>query len=322
MQQNDYNKLIEDVEYEIFTGSRSISILGLTKVTLQILSSLTSVGLVNIVEAIYTDDKAGIVLQNFPIPVRSFEELANVQTDVLVVAADNEKELLIRNALPFIQGVPKIIIAGYGHFAFNDPLFQEETRQLFVPSFANGYPHTLTHIYQCLKNAARLELQGVVAEFGMFKGGTTMFMSRVIERLGMDWTVIGFDTFNGFPPRRSPLDMYDHPDCFFSDLPAVRRYLDGRNVEIVPGDIVDTCHRIADQHLVLTFIDTDNYTPAKAAIDIVRERTLVGGAIVFDHFTGTNRFRYTLGERIAGTVLLEDSRYFHLHGTGVFYRQR
>ncbi len=43
---------------------------------------------------------------------------------------------------------------------------------------------------------------------------------------------------------------------------------------------------------------------------------------MFDHYTGAGHFRYTLGERIAGSVLLEDSRYFHLHDTGVFYRQR
>lgn len=72
---------------------------------------------------------------------------------------------------------------------------------------------------------------------------------------------------------------------------------------------------------MLTFIDTDNYTPARAAIEVARERTVPGGAIVFDHFTGTSRFRYTLGERIAGRVLLDDPRWFHLHGTGVFYRQ-
>jgi hypothetical protein len=42
-------------------------------------------------------------------------------------------------------------------------------------------------------NAARLGLRGAVAEFGVFKGGTTMFLSRVIERLGADWPVIGFD---------------------------------------------------------------------------------------------------------------------------------
>lgn len=322
MQQNDYAKLMEDVEHELLMGSRSLGILGLTTVTLQILNSLAPVGLISMVEAIYVSNSTNMTQVSLPVPVRLFEELANVQLDTLVVAADAEKELLIREALPFTQGTPKVIVAGYGHLTFSDPIFREELGQLLVPSFANGYPHTLVHIYQCLKNAARLELQGVVAEFGMFKGGTTMFLSRVIERLGMHWPVIGFDTFNGFPPRRSPLDMYDHPGCFFSDLPAVRRYLDGRNVEIVVGDIVDTCHRLADQQLVLTFIDTDNYTPAKAAITIVQEQTLIGGAIVFDHFTGVDRFRYTLGERMAGAVLLDDSRYFHLHSTGVFYRQR
>jgi O-methyltransferase len=60
-----------------------------------------------------------------------------------------------------------------------------------------------------------------------------MFLSRVIERLGASWPVIGFDTLGGFPPHRSLLDMYDHPDWVFTDDAAVRRYLDGRDIEIV-----------------------------------------------------------------------------------------
>lgn len=322
MHPNDYAKLIEDVEHELLMGKQSIGILGLTKITFQIINRLSSICLLDTVKAIYVPNKVNTIHPNFQVPLHLFKELANVQLDVLIVAEDVEKELLIYDALPFIQGTPKIIVAGYGHFEFNDPIFREELSQLLVPSLATGYPYTLIHIYQCLKNAARLGLNGVVTEFGMFKGGTTMFMSRIIERLGRDWPVIGFDTFNGFPPRRSPLDMYDHPGCFFSDLPAIRRYLEGHNIEIVCGDIVDTCYRIAEQHLVLTFIDTDNYTPARAVIDIARERTLIGGAIIFDHFTGVDRFRYTLGERIAGKVLLDDDRYFHLHSTGVFYRQK
>jgi O-methyltransferase len=214
-----------------------------------------------------------------------------------------------------------VIVAGYGHLGFRDRVFEEERAQLLVPSLANGYPSSLVHLYQCLANAARLGLSGAVAEFGMFKGGTTMFLSRIIERLGAGWPVIGFDTFGGFPPRRSPLDMYDHPDCVFTDLAAVRRYLDGRDIEIIAGDIARTCRRLEGEDLVLTFIDTDNYTPAAAALEVVRERTVPGGAIVFDHFTGTDRFRYTLGERIAGRALLDDPRYFNLHGTGVFSRQ-
>lgn len=79
--------------------------------------------------------------------------------------------------------------------------------------------------------------------------------------------------------------------------------------------------RLEGESLVLTFIDTDNYAPAAAALEVVRKRTVPGGAIGFDHFTGTDRFRYTLAERIAGRAMLDDPRWFHLHGTGVFYRQ-
>ena len=322
MNRDDYSRLLEDLEHELLNGVRPVGILGLTHVTLQLLSSLAPSGLISAVEAIYSPEDRANEIPTFVVPVRTLQELANVHLKVLVVAADAQKEDFLRAALPYIQGTPKVIVSGYSHLQFRDPIFQEILSQLLVPSFANGYPHSLTHIYQCLKNAARLGLQGVVVEFGMFKGGTTMFMSKTIERLGMEWPVIGFDTFRGFPPRRSPLDMYDHPGCFFYDLPAVQRYFQGRNVEIIPGDIVETRQRIASEDLVLTFVDTDNYTPASAVLEIVKERTVMGGAIVFDHFTGTDRFRYTLGERMAGMVLIDDTRYFHLHGTGVFYRQR
>lgn len=319
MRAEDYTKLLEDLEGELLFGSCSAAIIGLTSTALRLLASLAPSGLVASIEAIYSPKTASVSLS---VPVRPLEALGESRYDVLAVADDEAKEDLLRAALPHIQGTPKIIIAGYGHLAFRDPNFRAEFAQLLVPSLANGYPNTLTHLYQCLTNAARLGLHGVLAEFGMFKGGTTMFLSRIVERLGKDWLVLGFDTFDGFPPRRSPLDMYDHSDCVFTDLLAVRRYLEGRNVEIVPGDIVETCHRLDDEDVILSFIDTDNYSSAKAALEIVQERTIVGGAILFDHFTGVDRFRYTLGERMAACILLDDSRYFHLHDTGVFYRQR
>jgi hypothetical protein len=322
MYAEDYAKLLEDLEQELTAGTCSAGILGLTSVTLRLLARLAPTGLLADLTVYAPETPVGQANPSLCVPLMPLKALAQVDHDVLVVAADDDKEDLLLEALPFIQGTPKIIVAGYGHLAFRDPVFHEELTQLLVPSLANGYPNSLVHLYQCLMNAARLRLPGVVAELGMFKGGTTMFLSRVIERLGTDWRVIGFDTFEGFPPRRSPLDMYDHPKCVFTDLPAVRRYLQDRNVEIVAGDIIETCSRLGDEDLVLTFIDTDNYSPAEAALAVVRERTLVGGAIVFDHFTGVDRFRYTLGERLAARVLLDDPRYFHLHGTGVFYRQR
>ena len=321
MRDEDYAKLLDDTQRELLAGAGPAGVLGLTTVTLRLLASLAPSGLGRAVKAIYIPAVPADPRPPLTVPVRPLAALRDAQCGVLVVAADEEKEDLLCAALPFISGTPKVIVAGYGHLGFRDTFFEEEQAQLLVPSLANGYPNSLVHLYQCLVNAARLRLSGVVAEFGMFKGGTTMFLSRVIERLGVNWPVIGFDTFGGYPPRRSPLDMYDHPGCVFTDLAAVRRYLDARDIEIVPGDIAATCRRLEREDLVLTFIDTDNYTPAKAAIDVVRERTVPGGAIVFDHFAGSDRFRYTLGERIAGRVLRDDPRWFHLHGTGVFYHQ-
>jgi O-methyltransferase len=321
MREEDYRKLFQDLEEEILKGAKSVGVLGLTGVTLQLIESLATAGLLSVIEAVYTFPSNSDVTR-LTVPVRPFEALAQSRHDLLVVASDEQKERFLTAALPFVKDAPKVIVSGYKHLTFRDRDFVDASSQLLVPSLANGYPNTLVHLYQCLVNAARLGLHGVVAEFGMFKGGTTMFLSRVVERLRMDWPVIGFDTFAGFPPRRSLLDMYSHEECVFTDLPAVRRYLEGRNIEIIPGDIIETCHRLDHEDIVLSFIDTDNYTPAKAAIDVVKDRTVVGGAIVFDHFTGVDRFRYTLGERMAGASLVSDSRYFHLHGTGVFYRQR
>lgn len=321
MRAGDFAKLREDLEHELFNGACRVGILGLTDVALRLLDGLAISGLIEAVAGIFTATAKELPTA-LRVLVAPMEHLRDASPDVLVVASDEDKQDLLLAALPFIQGTPKVIVAGYGHLNFRDRVYDEERAQLLVPSLANGYPLSLPHLYQCLVNAARLGLRGVVAEFGIFKGGTTMFLARVIERLGVDWPVIGFDSFTGFPPRRSPLDMYDHPDCVFTDLEAVRSYLDGHNVEVVAGDIVETAARLAREDLVLSFVDTDNYSAARAALAVVKERTVVSGAIVFDHFTGVDRFRYTIGERIAGLPLLDDARYFHLHGTGVFYRQR
>lgn len=320
MQQADYAKLLEDLEHQLTTGARSVGILGLTSVTLRLLGALAPSGLLEVVRGVFVGSSEPDA-PPLSVPIKPLHVLEAEELDVLVVASDAEKEDMLRAAEPFIQGAPKVLVAGYGHHAFRDPVFHEELARLLVPSLANGYPNSLPHLYQCLENAARLKLRGVVAEFGTYKGGTTMFLSRVAERLGVDWRIITFDTFEGFPPRRSPFDMYDHPDCEFDDLASVKGYLGGRNIEIVPGDIVDTCRRLQGEDVVLTFVDTDNFSPATAVVDVVRERTVVGGAIVFDHYTGVDRFRYTLGERLAARALVDDPRFFHLHGTGVFYRQ-
>lgn len=252
---------------------------------------------------------------------RPLDELAGCCPDIVAIAEDAGKEALLEAVAARVPASTRLLIGGYAHYDFRDEIFDRVCRDRFIPSLANGYPNCLVHIFQCLRNAHRRGLSGVVAEFGMFKGGTTMLMSRFIEELGASWKVYGFDTFDGFPPRRSPLDMYNHPDCVFLDVDLVRAVFSGRNVEIVEGDVVSTVRRLADQDLVLSFVDTDNFTSASAIVDVVAERTLVGGAVIFDHWAGHGRYLDTVGERIAAKKIAEDHRYFNLHGTGVFLKQ-
>ena len=241
--------------------------------------------------------------------------------DIVAIAVDAGKETILEEIARTLPATTKIVIGGFSHFEFQDDVFEKICRDLFIPSFANGYRHCLVHIYQCLQNAHRRGLKGCVAEFGMFKGGTTMLISRFIEAIGANWKVYGFDTFGGFPDKRSPLDMYAHPDCVFLDVEMVRNVFAGRNVEVVAGDVVNTITRLNDAQLVLSFVDTDNFTSADAIIRVISDRTQAGGAIIFDHWTGHDRHIDTIGERIAAKRLAADPRYFNLHGTGVFLRQ-
>jgi O-methyltransferase len=154
----------------------------------------------------------------------------------------------------------------------------------------------------------------------MYKGGTTVMLAKMAAALGLKSRVIGFDAFSGFPPRRSLLDLYADPVCEFTDLEEVKRYCEPYGIEIVAGDISETYLRLKDEPVLLTFFDTDNYTPTKAALPLCIEQTVAGGSIVFDHVYSLDEFRYTLGERIAAYEALSEGGFLHLHGTGVFTR--
>jgi O-methyltransferase len=253
---------------------------------------------------------------------RPMAALADLDPDLLVVAADAEKPELL-NAYRELAGdrlpPPEVVLAGTAHLAFRDELFAELDAPALVPSYATGSPHTRIHLYQCLRTAAANDLSGAIVEFGAFKGGTTAWLARVAKRLGLvGCKVIGFDTWSGFPERRSVLDMYQHPRCVFADLDAVRAYTNPYGIELIAGDIVETYRQLEGEPLLLCFFDTDNYSPTRAALELCTEQLVPGGSIVLDHVATTSDYVDTLGERIAAYEVLGDGRLLHLHGSGVF----
>ena len=301
---------------------RSLALLGHTELTHRLYSRLASCGCEPMLSAIVDPRPERHGARIGRLTVAPLEQAAPI-IDLLCVCADNEKEELLRAYADLAsEPFPEVVFAGVGHFSFRDQRFTALTDKKLVRSTATGSPNTLIHLYQCMCTAAAIGARGVIAEFGMYKGGTTVMLAKMASALGLDSTVFGFDSFTGFPPRRSLLDLYADPVCEFTNLDEVRRYCEPYRIEIVVGDISDTHRRLEGEPLLLSFFDTDNYSPTKAALPLCIRQTVPGGSIVFDHVYSLEEFRYTLGERLAAYELLTDGGFFHLHGTGVFTRIR
>lgn len=292
-----------------------VAVLGHTPAALQVVATLRSSGLEGLTVAVH-DDTAG----PHAAPMAT---LAQDPPDLVVVAHDTAKEqwlLRARDLLQHLDPPPEVVIAGIAHLGFFDADYAVLDTPALVPSYATGSPHTREHLYNCLKAAAAAGLIGAIVEFGAFKGGTTAWLARIAGHFGLNARVIGFDTWDGFPPRRSLLDMYEHPRCVFNELDAVRAYTQPFGVELVAGDITETHTMLADTPLLLSFFDTDNYSPARAALELCAAQTVVGGSIVFDHVATLPDYVDTIGERIAANEVLSDAPFLHLHGTGVYTR--
>jgi PAS domain-containing protein len=298
--------------------SRRVALLGDTPTAWAVRSALEIAGLADRVVAVF--DRADADRES----VRSLRSLAEAAPDLLIVCDDAGKESLLlaaQDALSDVSDLPNVALAGVAHLDFHDDIFDELDAPALVPSYATGSPHTRVHLFQCLKAAAAAGLSGAIVEFGAFKGGTTAWLARTADRLGLsDSRVIGFDTWDGFPPRRSLLDLYEHPRCVFTDVDAVRAYTEPLGVELVPGDIAETYVRLRDEPILLAFFDTDNYSPTRAALHLCAEQIVGGGALVFDHVATTGDYVDTVGERLAAFEVLEPLTFLNLHGTGVFIK--
>jgi O-methyltransferase len=302
-------------------GRRSIALLGYTDICCELYAQLQARGCEQLIVGVYDPrrERQGATLG--PFTVASIDAAGSAAVDLICVCADADKEDLLRAYADLAPDpLPETVLAGSAHFEFRDPLFTALTEKKLVKSTATGSPNTLIHLFQCLRQAAVIGARGAIAEFGMYKGGTTVMLAKMAKEFGLESRVIGFDAFTGFPPRRSLLDLYADPVCEFTNLDEVKRYCDPYEIEIVAGDITETHRRLEGEPLILTFFDTDNYSPTRAALPLCIRQTVVGGSIVFDHVHSLDEFRYTLGERMAAHELLDESRFFHLHGTGVFTR--
>ena len=299
---------------------KSILFWGFNETAIELVNRMDKHGLSNQISGIIDSrtEIEGRKVGNFQ--VLTPDSLPELKLDILVITSDSDKEQIVRMFSKLDNRKPKIVMAGTGHLEFNDPFFRKLLSSLSVPSRAFGYKNMLIHIYQSLLYLANNGIDGNIAEFGVYKGGTTVFLAKTIKHFGINAKIFAFDTFDGFPNKKSVLDMYDDPHDEFFDFNAVSNHCKPYNIELVRGDISETYHRLEGVPLILSFFDTDNFSPTNSALDLCYQQTVKGGILAFDHYFCDERWIQTLGERIAVSEFFADKNILNLYGTGIFIK--
>jgi len=309
------NRILE----EFLAGSRRFLLWGFNAVCVKLIPELQHFGLLEHISGIIDKDAANQALTSFPLPIFAPSRLPELPMDTLVVLEDEGKEQVLKEFMTLDRRMPKIILAGAGHFAFDDRTFIDLLKSNPVSSKAGGYPNMRTHIYQCLTHLVRSGKRGAIIEFGAYRCGTTIFIARLLKQLDRSERIIAFDTFGAYPPKRHTLDIFSSRKCECPDFNEVKAQCDKFGIELIKGDIYETVEAIRGLPLMFTFFDTDNYSPTKAALELCYEQTIDGGVLAFDHFF-SEKWIETIGERMAVKEVLSSKPLLNLHGTGIFLK--
>jgi O-methyltransferase len=251
--------------------------------------------------------------------IYSIAELNSIEFDEIAITYDKEKDEVLTALNKSLNKISKVHVFGDTNYDFQDPIFTRILSSLHVKSKAGGYSNILTHIYQAICYLESAGIEGDIIEFGTFRGGTTVFMAKVLNELKSSKKIYSFDTFKGFPGKTSSLDIFDDEKYNYADYTEVKKYCSNYNIELISGNIMETINVIDKKKVSLAFFDTDNYSASKIALEKIYPNTSIGGIFAFDHYYSKEWIK-TIGERIAAKEILLEKNMFHLHGTGVFMK--
>lgn len=144
-----------------------------------------------------------------------------------------------------------------------------------------------------------IDLPGDVIELGVFKGNSLIQFSTFRGILETEYSrkIIGFDMFGEFPQATLVEDkefrekwVKDTNNKYLTEK-DIYKALDFKginNVELIKGDINQTLPSYLESHpeqkIALLHIDTDIYEPAKIGLELLYDRVVRGGVIIFDDY--------------------------------------
>jgi O-methyltransferase len=195
------------------------------------------------------------------------------------------------------------------------PEIDDET----VGIVATVRPYTMTSVErlwamaQAVRHVAATGVTGDIVECGVWKGGNLLLAGMLSERLGLDRTIWGYDTYAGMsePTDRDvslsgasawgkyrESERAGHNDWCYAPLADVHRVIEThssyRNYRFVVGKCEETLKDPANlpDRIAILRLDTDWYESTRAEIETLYPRLQPGGILIVDdygHWSGARQ---------------------------------
>jgi O-methyltransferase len=137
--------------------------------------------------------------------------------------------------------------------------------------------HRFGTIAMALRRIETENIQGALAEAGVFQGHA----SRFIHRLAPERRYYLFDTFDGFD--KGDLDPEISEDKRFrnTSVEAVLRFIgDRRNLVVRKGRVPETLAGLESERFSFVLLDMDLYKPTFSALEFFYSRLSIGGYLM------------------------------------------
>jgi len=147
------------------------------------------------------------------------------------------------------------------------------------------------------------ELDGEMAEVGVYKGGTARLICEVKGSVPLHL----FDTFQGLPEPSEQDEDFFQKGWYAGELERVRDYLKRyENVFFYAGAFAETAAAVSDRVFSFVHLDVDLYQSALECLEFFYPRLQVGGVLLgHDYQMPGARKAYTEYLTAAGVRLIE-----------------
>ena len=163
----------------------------------------------------------------------------------------------------------------------SDPEFRRIAEPMHMISASPIYK--LYTLWQMIPHVKALK--GIIAEVGVFRGGSAKVIAESLKRCGDGSMFLLFDTFGGMPPTDKRYDAHNEGDFKNTSLAEVNERLkEYLHIAPFPGFFPDTAKELESSQFKFVHIDVDIYKSVWDCCEWFYERMVPGGIMLFDDY--------------------------------------